>query len=38
MFEETPFHPDLLLKEYIKLFHPELLPDYELRYYKPLKY
>ena len=38
MFEETPFHPDLLLKEYIKLFHPELLPDYSLKYYKQMKY
>lgn len=38
LFEETPFHPEMLLKEYIKIFHPEVLPDYELRYYKPMKY
>ena len=37
MFEETPFHPDLLLKEYIKLFHPELLSGYRLRYYNQMK-
>lgn len=37
IFEETPFHPDLLLKEYVKLFHPELLPDYQFRYYHPIK-
>lgn len=33
-YEETPFHPDLLLRDFIKIFHPELLPNYELRYYK----
>lgn len=36
IFEETPFHPERLLREYVKLFHPELLPGYELRYYKPM--
>lgn len=36
LFEETPFHPERLLKEYVKLFHPQLLPDYELRYYKKM--
>ena len=36
LFEETPFHPERLLKEYIKLFHPELLPDYQLVYYKKM--
>lgn len=36
-FEETPFHPDLILKEYIKIFHPELLPDYTLKYYKKME-
>lgn len=36
IFEETPFHPERLLREYVKLFHPELLPDYSLRYYKPM--
>jgi len=35
-YEETPFHPNRLLKDYVKIFHPELLPDYELRYYKKL--
>lgn len=37
LFEETPFHPNLLLKEYIKIFHPELLPDYDLKYYKKIE-
>ncbi len=36
-YEETPFHPDLLLKDYIKILHPELLPNYELRYYKKIE-
>ena len=35
-YEETPFHPNLLLRDYVKILHPELLPDYEMRYYKPL--
>lgn len=36
LYEETPFHPNLLLKEYIKIFHPELLPNYDLKYYKKI--
>lgn len=35
-YEETPFHPDWLLKDLIKIFHPSLLEGYETRYYKPL--
>lgn len=33
-YEETPFHPNRLLKDYVKIFHPELLSDYQLRYFK----
>lgn len=33
-YEEVPFHPDILLKDYIKIFHPDLLPDYKTRYFK----
>ncbi|MCM1078249.1 MAG: ABC transporter substrate-binding protein [Bacteroidales bacterium] len=36
-YEETPFHPNLLLRDYIKIFHPELLKDYQLRYYRCLE-
>lgn len=36
LFTDFPFHPDLLLKEYIKIFHKELLPDYQLKYFKPI--
>lgn len=35
-YEESPFHPELLLKDLIKIFHPELLPDYELKYFSNL--
>lgn len=35
-YEEVPFHPDILLKDYIKIFHPDLLPDYKPRYFKPV--
>ncbi len=32
-YEETPFHPDLLLKDMVRVFHPELLPDCQVRYF-----
>lgn len=32
-YEETPFHPDLLLKDYIGIFHPDLIPGYTPRYF-----
>lgn len=35
-YEETPIHPDYLLEDLVKIFHPELLPDYDLRYFHPL--
>ena len=35
-YEEIPFHPDRLLQDMVKIFHPELLPDASLRYYRPL--
>lgn len=37
MFEEFPFHPERLLREYIAIFHPEQLPGEQLRYYKKMK-
>ena len=36
-YEETPFHPDRLLADFIKIFHPRLLPGHRLRYYHPLE-
>ena len=36
IFEETAFHPEVLLRELIAIFHPEILPDYTLRYYEKM--
>lgn len=36
-YEETPFHPEYLLRDYIKILHPELLPNDTLRYFHKLK-
>ena len=35
-YEETPFHPERLLRDYIRILHPELLPDDTLRYFHRL--
>ena len=35
-YEETPFHPDRLLRDYMILLHPELMPGEQTAYYKPL--
>ncbi|MBQ8502060.1 MAG: ABC transporter substrate-binding protein [Bacteroides sp.] len=35
-YEDFPFHPDLLLKDLIKIFHPTLLPEHTLKYYTKL--
>lgn len=35
-FQDFPFHPEVLLKEYIAIFHPQLLPDYTTGYFQPL--
>lgn len=32
-YEEAPMHPNLLLKDFIKVFHPQLLPDYAPKFY-----
>ena len=34
---ETPFHPDWLLEDLIRIFHPEVLPAGESRYFKKLE-
>ena len=36
-FEETPFHPELLLRDYINIITPGTLKDPSLRYYKKLQ-
>ncbi|MCK5442706.1 MAG: ABC transporter substrate-binding protein [Maribacter sp.] len=35
-YELAPNRPDLVLKDLIHIFHPELLPDHELFFFKPL--
>ena len=36
-FELSPTRPDLVLKDLIKIFHPELLPDHKLFFFEKLK-
>ena len=36
LFTDFPFHPQVLLRDFVAIFHPELLPDYMPRYYQPL--
>jgi iron complex transport system substrate-binding protein len=35
-YELAPSRPDLILKDLIKIFHPELLPNYQLNFYTQL--
>ena len=36
-YEESPFRPDLLLSDFIRILHPDALPHHELRYYHLIK-
>ncbi len=36
-YENMPMEPELLLSDFIKVFHPDLLPDYQPVYYNLLK-
>src|SRR5690606_3542114 len=36
-YELGPARPDLVLKDLVHIFHPELLPDYHPYFFKPLK-
>jgi iron complex transport system substrate-binding protein len=36
-YELAPSRPDLVLKDYIKIFHPELLPNYQFTFAQQLK-
>lgn len=36
-FELSPSRPDLVLKDLIKIFHPELLPNYKLFFFQKLE-
>lgn len=37
LFEERSFHPEKVLRELVALFHPELMPDYKMRYYEKMR-
>lgn len=36
-YNDLPFHPERHLKDMIRMFHPDLLPNHQLKYYKPLE-
>ena len=36
-YEDSPMAPELVLADFIKVFHPELLPDYTPMFYELLK-
>lgn len=36
-YEDLPTHPDYILKDFAAIFHPELFPDYQLKYHNILK-
>ena len=36
-YEQGPLEPDVVLSDLIKIFHPEILPDYQPKYYFGLK-
>jgi iron complex transport system substrate-binding protein len=36
-FELGPNRPDLILKDLIHIFHPEVLPEHNLFFFKPLQ-
>ncbi|MBD5232544.1 MAG: ABC transporter substrate-binding protein [Bacteroidales bacterium] len=33
LYNELAFHPEYLLADYVAIFHPDVMPDYELRYF-----
>ena len=35
-YEETPFHPEVLLRDFIAIMHPNIINRDSLRYYKRL--
>ena len=35
-YEESPFHPEVLLKDLLHIFHPSVLPEHHLKYFHPL--
>jgi iron complex transport system substrate-binding protein len=37
-YEELPVHPDYILKDLVWIFHPEVLPGYQPKYYREIKH
>ena len=35
-YEYIAIHPDIILADYVKMFHPHLLPDYNLVCYEAI--
>lgn len=35
-YEEMPIRPDYILKDLVRIFHPEVLPEHRLKYYKAM--
>jgi len=35
-YDDIPLHPDRILEELIRIYHPQLLPEGELKYYRKL--
>ena len=35
-FSDIAFHPEMILADFISMFHPETLPDHQLKYFKKL--
>ena len=36
IFRDIAFHPEKILSDFVTIFHPDILPDNHLNYYKPL--
>jgi len=36
-YELAPHRPDIVLRDFIKILHPELLPEHQLQFIKPLQ-
>ncbi len=34
LFNDIAFHPEYLLADYVAIFHPDVMPDYKLRYFE----
>lgn len=36
-YEYIALHPDYILADFVKMFHPDLVPEYELQCFKPMQ-